>query len=188
MATGGRDRSRAAGGTVPSGPALAERVVDAALLVTRLVRREVRRRQPAGLSVSQVRALSLLSRADDVSLAELAEYVGLGAPAASRLVEELVRRELVARQAAPADRRRLALRLLPAGAKALRLAVESARAPLVERLSGLPPAERARVYAAMASLLEVLSSPAAKDGLSASTVPAPVERRARASRAGGKRA
>ncbi len=63
-----------------SGPELAERVVDAALLVTRLVRREVGRRQPAGLSVSAVRALSLLARSDGVSLAELAEHVGLGAP------------------------------------------------------------------------------------------------------------
>ncbi len=138
---------------------LAERVMDAALMVTRLVRREVRRRQPAGLSVSQVRALSLLSRSAGVSLAELAEYVGLGAPAASRLVEELVRRRLVAGAAAVGDRRRLALRLLPAGAEALGLALEAARAPLAERLVGLAAAERGELERAMGLLVAVLSGP-----------------------------
>ncbi len=159
MGAGDKRERRAAGGRGAE-LELAELVVDAALIVTRMVRREVRRRQPAGLSVSQVRALSLLSRSDGASLAELAEYVGLGAPAASRLVEELVRRRLVDRESAAADRRRLALRLLPAGAEALRVAVASARAPLAERLARLTAAERAQLQQAMVSLTRVLSGPA----------------------------
>ena len=142
-----------------SGRELAERVVDAALLVTRLVRREVRRRQPAGLSVSQVRALSLLAHSAGVSLAELADHVGLGAPAASRLVEELVQRRLVARAPAPDDRRRLVIRMLPAGREALRSSMTAARAPVVARLAALSAPQRARLLEAMTSLTQVLAPP-----------------------------
>jgi len=141
-----------------SGPELAERVVDAALLVTRLVRGEVGRWWPAGLSVSQVRALSLLARSDGVSLAELAEHVGLGAPGASRLVEELVQRRLVARAPAPDDRRRLVIRLLPAGQEGLRSSITAARAPVVERLAALSAPERVRLSEAMEKLTEVLAA------------------------------
>lgn len=136
--------------------ALADEVMDAALLVTRLVRREVGRRQPGGLSVSQVRALSFLDWNAGASLADVAEYIGLGAPATSRTVDDLVRRGLVRRVAAADDRRRIALALLPEGTRALEAAVSAARAPLGERLQALSAPERARLSAALTSLREAL--------------------------------
>ncbi len=145
--------------------ALADEVVDAALLVTRLVRREVGRRRPGGLTVSQVRALSFLHWNPGASLADVAEYIGLGAPATSRMVDDLVRRELVARAAAADDRRRIALALLPAGSGALEAAVAAARTPLAERLEALGAQEKARLSAAMTSLREALvTEPAAAGG------------------------
>lgn len=136
--------------------ALADEVLDAALLVTRLVRREVGRRRPGGLSLSQVRALSFLDWNHGASLAEVAEHIGLGAPATSRVVDDLVRRGLVARDAAADDRRRIALALLPEGTRALERAVAAARAPLAERLARLGAQEKARLSAALGSLREAL--------------------------------
>ncbi len=136
--------------------ALADEVMDAALLVTRLVRRELGRRQPGGLSVSQVRALSFLDWNQGASLAEVAEHIGLGAPATSRMVDDMVRRGLVARDAAADDRRRIALALLPEGTRALERAVAAARAPLAERLARLGAQDRARLSGALASLREAL--------------------------------
>jgi len=144
--------------------ALADEVMDAALLVTRLIRREVRRREPGGLSVSQVRALSFLDWNEGASLAEVAEHIGLGAPATSRMVDELVRGGLVTRVAAADDRRRIALGLLPAGRRALELAVAAARAPLAERLESLGAEEKARLSAAMGSLREAIAAESAAPG------------------------
>ncbi len=144
--------------------ALADQVMDAARLVTRLIRREVRRRQPGGLSTSQVRALSFLDWNRGASLADVAEYIGLGAPATSRVVDELVRRGLVTRVSAVDDRRRIALGLLPDGVRALEAAVVAARAPLAERLEALSGPERARLAAAVTSLREAMLAEAAAVG------------------------
>ncbi len=145
--------------------ALADEVTDAALRVTRLVRREVGRRQPGGLSVSQVRALGFLDWNAGASLAEVAEYIGLGAPATSRMMDDLVRRGLVRRVAAEDDRRRIALALLPEGTRALATALAAARAPLAERLQALSAPERARLSAALASLRDaLLAEPAGLGG------------------------
>ncbi len=144
--------------------ALADEVMDAALRVTRLVRREVGRRRPGGLTISQVRALSFLDWNPGASLADVAEHIGLGAPATSRTVDHLVRRGLVTRVAAAEDRRRIALGLLPEGSRALAVAVAAARTPLAERLEALSGPEKARLSAALASLRAALAAEAATVG------------------------
>ena len=137
---------------------VAEGLTEVAFRVVQVVRREVRRRRPSGLSISQLRALSLLSREAGASLADVAEHAGLGAPAASRMVEELVRNTLVLREPAAGDRRRLALRLSPAGARALRLAQSVARRPLSARLERLSAQERSKLSEAVTILRQVLAA------------------------------
>ncbi len=140
--------------------ALAERLMEAAQLVVQLVRLEVRRRRPGGLSLSQVRTLSLLSHNPGASLADVAEHVGLGAPAASRLVDDLVRGGLVTREPGAADRRRIELRLLPAGRRALQATLSLARAPRVARLQGLEPEEKAQLSTGLELLRQALTADA----------------------------
>ena len=122
------------------------------MLVTRLVTPEVRRRGPKQLSLSHMRALGFLDANPDADLSAVADYVGLTLPSMSTLVDGLVRRGLVARLAAPRDRRRLRLRLTAAGTKALRSALATAEAVLETRFGDLPPGERAVVFRAMAHL------------------------------------
>jgi len=141
--------------------ALADEVIDAAQQVNRLVRRELGRRAPGGLSLSQIRALTYLDWHAGASLMDVAEFVGLGAPATSRVVDELVKRGLVARGPGSDDRRRVALRLRREGKRALSGALAGARAPVAEKLASLPAEEQARLSAALASLRAVLQPEAA---------------------------
>ena len=84
---------------------MAASVLEITLLVTRLVTPEVRRRGPKQLSLSHMRALGFLDANPDADLSAVADYVGLTLPSMSTLVDGLVRRGLVARLAAPHDRR-----------------------------------------------------------------------------------
>ncbi len=59
--------------------------------------------------------LTAIGEKEPATLNEIAAEVGRGAPAVSRSVDALVRAGLVERQADPENRRRLALRLSPAG-------------------------------------------------------------------------
>ena len=135
-----------------SGRRVAAAVLEITLLVTRLVTPEVRRRGPKHLSLSHMRALGFLDGNPDADLSAVADYVGLTLPSMSTLVDGLVRRGLVARLAAPHDRRRLRLRLTATGTKALRAGLAAAEAVLETRFSDLPLGERALVIRAMARL------------------------------------
>ena len=136
--------------------ALADEVIDAAQLVNRLVRRELGGRAPGGLSITQIRALTYLDWHAGASLMDVAEHLGLGAPATSRVVDELVKRGLVAREPGSDDRRRVALRLRREGKRALAGALVAARAPVAEKLASLTVEEQARLSAALLSLRALL--------------------------------
>jgi DNA-binding MarR family transcriptional regulator len=149
----------------PSTADVAAAVVNAAQLVLRLLRAEVRRQHPVNLSVTQLRALDYLSANPDTSLSAVADYVGLTLPSASVLIDGLARRRLVGRRAAPRDRRRLRLRVTAAGQGALRKTLDAARAALADRLGALAPRDRALVARAMAHI----SAAAAPRGHAAAT-------------------
>jgi DNA-binding MarR family transcriptional regulator len=75
--------------------------------------------------------------------------VGLSLPAASRLVELLVKRGFIERRARSNDRRSVALTLTGRGRTAFNLAHEATQAALAERFAALPVHERALVSQAM---------------------------------------
>src|SRR5438132_1392452 len=79
----------------PTAAEVAALVLNAAQLVVRLARAEVRRQHPGNLSLTQLRALDYLSADPDASLSAVADYVGLTLPSTS---------VLVAARAAVADR------------------------------------------------------------------------------------
>lgn len=59
-----------------------------------------------GLPAAQLKALVRIASSDGLSITNLADELGIGEPAASQVVEQLVRRGHVSRTADPADRRR----------------------------------------------------------------------------------
>ena len=137
--------------------------MDTAIHVVRLVRAEVRRHRPAGLTVTQLRALGFLRVFPGASLADLAAHLGLGAPTASKLIALLVRRRLVQERVAAGDRRRRSLRLTARGATGLAEGFRLCRRQLASRLATLSPAERRVVMRAAALLRPVVAPPAPAD-------------------------
>lgn len=134
-------------------------VMDVGLLVSRLVRAQSWRRQPAGLTTPQFRALTFVNAYPGSSPSDLAVYLMLTRPSISKLVDQLVRRRLVERRTDAADRRRSVLSLTAAGRRRLDAHFDAARALVAERLAPLPPAQRTAVTRAMELLRPCFAGP-----------------------------
>src|SRR5512146_586058 len=84
-------------------------VMEVGLLVSRVVRTGAWWRPPSGLTTPQFRSLAFVNAYPGSAPSELATYLMLTRPSASKLVEQLVRRGLVRRRTDEADRRRSVL-------------------------------------------------------------------------------
>jgi long-chain acyl-CoA synthetase len=93
----------------------------AARALARLARHVEQALDPLDLSLPQYRVLSLLGDGSSASSA-LAHRLAVSPPSVTAVVDGLVGRGLVAREADAGDRRRLTLQLTPAGMKLLRAA------------------------------------------------------------------
>jgi len=133
-------------------------VVDVGLAVSRLVRAQVRRQGPRGLTLPQVRALAFMNADPACAPSQLAEYLMLSRPAVTRLLNGLARKRLVTRRADPADRRRLQLAVTKAGRAHLDAYFTSARTIVAERLAHLPARDRAAVHRAMGLVLPLVAT------------------------------
>jgi len=136
----------------PSPEECAREVLDVVPLVMRAIRAEMRSHRTPDLSVPQFRALLFLRRTPGASLSQVADHLGLTPPSASKLVDGLVARGLLARQDSQADRRRVVLTVTAAGEAILDSALESTQARLAETLARLDGDSRAAVVSAMGAL------------------------------------
>ncbi|MFN8475667.1 MAG: MarR family transcriptional regulator [Anaerolineae bacterium] len=135
----------------------AEEVFEVAPLIMRTIRQSMRAHSAHDLSVPQFRSLAYVGRHPGVSLSDVADHVGLTLSSVSKLVDGLVTRELVVREASAEDRRYLTLRLTPAGEALLDEARQATREDLARLLGALSPAEQARVMEAMGLLRGVFA-------------------------------
>jgi DNA-binding MarR family transcriptional regulator len=128
--------------------------------------------KPLGLTGPQADALVVIGHAEPIALKDLGQLLIAEAGHPSRLVDRLVEAGLVERRAAKGDRRRVELRLLPAGRRLARR-VEKARQDLFD--ASRPHVDEKRLAAATALFAQLL------DGTPAGEL---IERRRRL--AGGK--
>jgi DNA-binding MarR family transcriptional regulator len=116
--------------------------------------------KPADLTVAQFRMLKVLHHQPSASLSQVAEHIGMPLPAASKLLESLVERQLVRRQAHGTDRRKLVLELTPHGTAIL----AQVRLAATDYLSGafreMPAPERAMVLRALGALRQAFDGTA----------------------------
>ncbi len=119
------------------------------------LRCEMRRDEEVPLTMMQFHTLTFLERHGRASLSQLAGHLGLGLPAASKIVDGLVHLGRVERQADPQDRRRLSLGLSAPGQHALEETRRRAEGHLARFLTPLAPADRQRLVAAMRSLRDL---------------------------------
>ena len=136
----------------PSPKRCARELLASAPAVMRFIRCQMRGHRQAQLTVPQFRALVILSHVGDASLSALAEHLGLSRPAASRLVEGLVRRGLLQRRPQAGDRRCVVLRLTRRGWAAYRAALRNMQAAMARRFDALSQRELALVSRALGIL------------------------------------
>ena len=119
------------------------------------------------LTPTQLRALGVVLGNPALSLSALAEQLGLQKPAASKVIDELVRRRLVRREVVPHNRRMHALHVTARGETALAVAAAPASARIAGLLRQLDARERHTVARAMTLLLPLVRTttapPASKD-------------------------
>jgi DNA-binding MarR family transcriptional regulator len=143
-----------------AGPAREADLVPPVLLAARLrraivlLRRQVRRDDPSGLSIAQVSALATVARCGPVGVGHLAEAEVLPSPAVTRLADRLEEAGLITRRPNPADRRGVLLVVTEAGRELIARHDEAGNAWLAERLHTLPECDRL----ALERAVEVLES------------------------------
>ena len=107
-----------------------------------------------GISVVQLRALTVLRALGTATLGELAQGMAVTLSTTSRLVDRLVAAGLVVREPAPGNRRALALRVAPDGQQALDRYDGDRLEALRDTLDRLPEAARAGVLSAFAAFTD----------------------------------
>jgi DNA-binding MarR family transcriptional regulator len=107
------------------------------------------------LTLTQIKVLHHLDDASrELTLKEAAELVHVSLPAASRLVDDLVRRGFVERNEDSEDRRMKRLRLTNAGGAVIRRLNAARLSGLEEFTKSLSDTERDRLAQALSTLLE----------------------------------
>jgi DNA-binding MarR family transcriptional regulator len=109
------------------------------------------------LTLTQVKALVALS-AQELTVKELAERLGLSLPGASRAADALVARELVGRREGPHDRRMNRLRCTDSGAQALTRLDEARLAGLERFTATIAPADADLLSDALEPILAAIDA------------------------------
>ncbi len=128
----------------------AELLLDALPRVMWFVRREMRRNDQIGLSVPQLRAMTVLAAYNGAGcsgapLSTIAANLGSTMPNTSRIISGLVKKGLVHRADAESDRRCLALHLTELGEQTLASAKRATRLAVADILSRASAPERAEL-------------------------------------------
>ena len=113
----------------------AKQLIETVPLVMQFMRRQMRRASKQALSIPQLRTLYFVSIHDRPSLSDAADFIGLSLPAMSRLVDALVRKELVSRTACQTDRRHIRLAITARGTASLDVAWQETHARLAEEVA-----------------------------------------------------
>ena len=112
-----------------------------------------------GLSFTQVKTLHALREANEVTVKDVADGLGLSLPAMSRALDGLVQRGFVERRESDRDRRAKLVRLLPAGRDAVETMERSRLSLLEEFTASLSDEERAGLHAALLPIVERIHTP-----------------------------
>lgn len=124
-------------------------LMDTAPKIMQAIRVEMRRGRGSDLSIPQFRTLLFIRRNPDSSLSDIANHLGLTLPSVSKLVDGLVKQQLVTRQESASDRRRCALVLTQNGESIVSSSSATAQENLAALLKGLSNNELQIIQQAM---------------------------------------
>ncbi len=134
---------------MPEAETCAQAILETLPLVMRALRKHERRKESGTMPLPQLRMLFIIHHHPGASLSLVAEHLGLGMPSASKLVDGLVRRDLLEREASATDRRKIELKLTPQGHARLKEMRKQATQRLGGLLENLDARERKTVNEAM---------------------------------------
>ncbi len=127
--------------------------------IMQAIRVEMRLGRGTNISIPQFRTLRFVQTHPHSSLTDLAEYLGLTLPSASKLVDGLVKQALISRQESSSDRRRLTLALTLSGESLVNQSRASAQSSLAQTLDALSDEKLESVVRAMQLLLPLFAKP-----------------------------
>jgi len=136
----------------------ARQLLEVIPLVMQDIRSEMRRRGSLDLSVPQFRALAFVNRNEGASLWEVARHMGLTPPSTSRLVDNLIERDLMTRTDHPDDRRRVRLTVTRHGHTILQKSTDETVSYLARKLSGADADRREIIEKAVEELRIIFAS------------------------------
>jgi len=111
-----------------------------------------------GLTVPQLTALRTLSARQEMSIGGLTRAVHLSQPTVTGILDRLEDRGLVARHRSPEDRRRVEVRLTPAGQEVLAQAPPLFQDGFATKLKGLEEWERSLILSALQRLVLMMEA------------------------------
>jgi DNA-binding MarR family transcriptional regulator len=123
----------------------------------RIIRSKVRSQTTPELSIPQFRALAFLGRNKDAMVTDVAAFLGLTLPSASKLIDGLVIAGMATREPHPTDRRKVSLKLTRSGRRKYEVAVKCAEEFIADRLTALTGAERGDLHDSMRVLYSLFS-------------------------------
>jgi DNA-binding MarR family transcriptional regulator len=126
--------------------------------IMQAIRSEMRRRGSLDLSVPQFRVLAFVDRNEGASLWEVARHVGLTSPSTSRLVDNLIERDLMTRTDHPDDRRRVRLAVTTHGRTILQASADETVSYLARKLSNVDADSREVIDEAVDALRTIFAS------------------------------
>ncbi len=129
--------------------ACARELMETVPQILQSIRTKMRHGHGANITIPQFRTLRFIQSNTDSSLTELADFLGLTLPSVSKLVDGLVKQELVNRHESSIDRRRLILGLTGTGESIVNSARASAQDDLMAVLICLSDDELKTIQQAM---------------------------------------
>ena len=124
------------------------------LVIARLAR-TVRQHAAAGLTPSQLSALSTIEEHEPIRMSDLATHESVGAPVITRVIDSLEKLGYVARVNDPTDRRACLIELTDGGRAVLQELWSARATALTQRISRLSASQTAALDAAL-PVLEAL--------------------------------
>lgn len=124
------------------------------LVIARLAR-TIRQHAAAGLTPSQLSALSTIEEHEPIRMSDLAAHESVGAPVITRVIDSLEKLDYVARVSDPTDKRACLIELTDGGRRVLQELWSARATALTQRISGLTAAQISALDAAL-PVLEAL--------------------------------